>query len=248
MSTPDPELRIRMQESAKSDLELQQRLVGLLDDMNKYRYAYNWTWLGRPIIQIPQDTMLFQEMIWEIKPDLIIETGVAHGGSVIWSASMLALLETFNLVIEPLVVGIDIDIRDENRREIESHPAFRWIRLFEGSSTDPDVIARVRSVAEGKNRVVVFLDSHHEHDHVLGELRAFAGLVTVGSVLVVLDTGIETIDPTVIAAGRAWGRGNSPLSALNEFLNETESFVRDDSYQNKAWISSFPSGVIRRVR
>jgi cephalosporin hydroxylase len=237
-----------MQETAKSDVQLRQRLVDLHDDMNKYRYAYGWTWFGRPIIQIPQDTMLFQEMIWEIKPDLVVETGVAHGGSVIWAASMLALLETFNLVTNPLVIGIDIDIRDDNRHEIESHPAFRWIQLLEGSSTDSDVVARVRSIAKGKNRVMVFLDSHHEHDHVLGELRAFADLVTMGSVLVVLDTGIETISPDVIATGRPWGRGNSPLSALNEFLEESDNFIRDDSYQNKAWITSFPSGVIRRVQ
>jgi len=247
VSRPSADLGRQMQELAKSDLKLQETLVALLDNMNRYRYAYNWTWFGRPIIQIPQDTMLFQEMIWELKPDLIVETGVAHGGSVIFSASILALLETFGMVRTPLVIGIDIDIREENYIEIESHPARKWVSRIDASSTDPETVATVREIAKDKKCVMVFLDSNHEHNHVLRELRAYAEMVTVGSLLVVLDTGIDTIDSSVIAAGRPWGRGNSPLSALRDFLTENSDFVSDDSYHNKAWITSFLSGVIRRI-
>lgn len=248
MSDPSPEVLEGQPRSAASSTSLQITIADLLNQMNRFRYAYNWTWFGRPIIQIPQDTMSFQEMIWEIKPDLIVETGVAHGGSVVFSASMLALLQTFGLVENPLVVGIDIDIRSENFQAIQAHPANRWVHLIEGSSVDPKVIAEVQELARGKTRVMVFLDSNHEHDHVLSELRALSNLVSPGSLLVVLDTGIELIDSSVIASGRKWGKGNSPLSALTEFLSGNSEFVQDDSYHRKAWVTSFPSGVIRRIK
>ena len=198
--------------------------------------------------QITQDTLLFQEMVWEIKPDLVTEIGVAQGGSINFSASLLALLESSELVTSPSMVDADIVIRETNRRQNETHPMYKWVQLVEGSSIDPLVISTVRTLARDKKRVMVFLDSNHEHNHVLGELRSYADLVTVGSILVVLDTGIELIDPTVIAANRPWGRGNSPLSALREFLHENPDFIVDNSYHDKARITSFPMGVIRGVR
>lgn len=219
----------------------------LLNQMNWNRYAYNFTWFGRPVIQIPQDAMTFQEMIWEVRPDLIIETGIAHGGSLIFSASMLALLELFGETENPMVLGVDIDIRSHNRMAIEEHPAFRWIRMIEGSSVSPSVVTEVKAIAAHKKRVMLFLDSNHTHDHVLAELEAYAGLVTVGSYAVVLDTGVEDIDPSAIAPGRPWCRGNSPKSALNEFMSKTDQFVLDDYFHEKAWVTSFPGGVLRRT-
>lgn len=231
----------------KTDGQLKRLMPELLNQMNFKNYAYNFTWLGRPIIQIPQDTVTFQEMIWEVRPDLIIETGVAHGGSLVFSASMLALLETFGLVKDPVVVGIDIEIRPNNRDAITAHPASRWIKLIDGSSIETLVAEEVRKLAENKTRVMVFLDSNHTHKHVLAELRAYAPLVTKGSYLVVLDTGIEDIEPTAIAHGRPWGKGNSPKSALQEFLGENSSFVTDEYFHEKAWVTSAPGGIIKRV-
>jgi len=234
--------------SQQADMGLARTREELLNRMNQNAYAYNFTWLGRPIIQIPQDTVTFQELIWEVRPDLIIETGIAHGGSLVFSAAMLALLEAFKLVESPLVVGIDIDIRTHNRQAIEAHPTFRWMRLFEASSTDVQVIDEVRKIASTKKRVMVFLDSNHTHEHVLGELRAFAPLVTKDSYCVVLDTGIEDIDPSAIAAGRSWCKGNSPKSALNTFLANNNDFILDNYWHEKAWVTSAPGGFIKRIK
>ena len=219
----------------------------LLNQMNWHKYAYNFSWFGRPVIQIPQDTITFQELIWDIQPDLIIETGIAHGGSLIFSASMMALLEVFGLVKDPLVVGLDIDIREHNKKAIEQHPASKWIRMIEGSSVDQNIISQVKEIAAHKKRVMLFLDSNHTHAHVLAELQAYSSLVTVGSFCVVLDTGIDDIDPTAIATGREWCKGNSPKSALNEFLLSNRNFIMDDYYHEKAWVTSAPGGFIKRI-
>lgn len=234
-------------ESQATDPKLDRVKKELLDQMNWKRYAYNFTWFGRPVIQIPQDAMTFQEMIWEVQPDLIIETGIAHGGSLIFSASMLALLETFGMVANPLVVGVDIDIRQHNREAIEAHPASRWIQMIEGSSVAPEVVQQIAGIAAGKKRVMLFLDSNHTHDHVLAELRSYAPMVTLNSYCVVLDTGVEDIDPSAIAPGREWCKGNSPKSALTQFLSENDRFVLDTYYHEKAWVTSAPGGFIKKI-
>lgn len=241
------EIRQRI-ESEPDNHELTKVKTDLLNQMNWNRYAYNFTWFGRPAIQIPQDAMTFQEMIWEVRPDLIIETGIAHGGSLVFSASMLALLELFGEVEDPLVLGLDIDIREHNRKAIEAHPAFRWIEMLEGSSVAPDLVSKVYEIATKKKRVMVFLDSNHTHEHVLAELEAYARLVTVDSYLVVLDTGVEDVDPSAVALGRPWCKGNSPKSALNEFMEKTDEFILDDYYHEKAWVTSAPGGIIRRIK
>lgn len=240
------DIRQRLQAEA-NDAQLKQVKVDLLNQMNWRRYAYNFTWCGRPIIQMPQDSMTFQEMIWEVQPDLIIETGIAHGGSIIFSATMLALLESFQLVSDALVVGVDIEIREHNRRAIEAHPASRWIRMFEGSSVCPSIVDKIGRIAASKSRVMVFLDSNHTHEHVLAELQAYSPFVTPGSYIVVLDTGIEDIDPTAVAPDRPWCKGNSPKSALTAFLAETDQFCCDDFYHEKAWVTSAPGGILKRV-
>jgi cephalosporin hydroxylase len=230
-----------------SDSSLNDLVADVLDLMNKNRYAYNFTWLGRPIIQIPQDTVTFQEIIWEVKPDLVIETGIAHGGSLIFTASMLSILEQCSYVSSPVVVGIDVDIRPHNRTAIEQHPLSKYIRMLQGSSVDPDIINTVKTIAGNHKRILLFLDSNHTHDHVLAELRAYANLVTPGSYCIVLDTGIEDIDPSAIALDRPWGKGNSPKSALTEFLNEDQAFELDTYYHEKSLITSAPGGIIRKI-
>lgn len=240
------QIKNRLEKCQTSD-ELRSAVTHMFNLMNWNEYAYNFSWLGRPIIQLPQDTVSFQELIWSVRPDLIIETGIAHGGSLIMSASMLALLETFRFVQNPRVIGVDIDIRPANRRAIETHPASKWITLLKGSSTSDLILNQVKNISVGHKVIMVFLDSNHTHAHVLAELRAYTPLVSVGSYCVVLDTGIEDIDPTAVKQGREWCKGNSPKSALNEFLSHSAHFQLDDYYHKKAWMTSFSGGLIRRI-
>jgi len=210
------------------------------------KYSYNFSWLGRPIIQYPQDLIAMQEIIWEVQPELIIETGIAHGGSLIFSASMLELIAacTGN---EGEVLGIDIDIRSHNRKAIEEHPMYKRISMIEGSSIAPEVVAQVVEKAKGKKRILVCLDSNHTHEHVLAELEAYASLTTVGSYCVVFDTVVEDM-PKELADGRPWGPGNNPKTAVFEFLKSHSGFEIDRGIQNKILITVAPDGYLKRVR
>jgi len=206
-----------------------------------YRYSYGFSWLGRPIIQFPQDILATQEIIWQIKPDLIIETGVAHEGSLVLSASILELLGHGD------VIGIDIEIRPHNKAAIENHPLAHRISLIEGSSIDPGVVEQVRRAAEGKQSVLVLLDSNHTHDHVLAELRLYSPLVWVGSYIVVFDTVIEDL-PEDSFPDRPWGRGNSPRTAVWEFMRGNEQFVHDRQIEYRLMITVAPDGYLQRVQ
>jgi len=206
------------------------------------KYSYNFSWMGRPIIQYPQDIIAMQEIIWDIKPDLIIETGIAHGGSLVFYASMLELIGNTGTVI-----GIDIDIRKHNREAIENHPMFKRIHLIEGSSTDSKIIKQVRKEASDKKTIMVILDSNHTHEHVLKELRAFAPLVTKGSYCVVFDTIIEKM-PEGSFPDRPWDIGNNPWTAVHQFLNETDRFEIDTTIPNKLLITVAPDGYLRCVK
>jgi cephalosporin hydroxylase len=219
------------------------------------KYSYNFSALGRPIIQYPQDMVAIQELIWEIRPDLIIETGVAHGGSLIMSASMLALIDMCDAIesgrlINPResqrkVLGIDIDIRRHNREAIEAHPMASRIHLFQGSSIAPEIVDQVCQFASTYRRVLVCLDSNHTHDHVIAELNAYAPLVSAGSYCVVFDTIIEDL-PANMYPDRPWGPGNNPKTAVREFLATHPEFVTDHSIQNKLLITVAPDGFLKR--
>ena len=203
-----------------------------------YRYTYNWTWLGRPVIQYPQDLIALQEIIWRTKPAVIVETGIAHGGSLVFSASMLALLGG-----EREVIGVDIDIRPHNRAEIESHPLASRIVMYEGSSVDGRVAACVRERVAGRSAMVV-LDSNHTADHVARELELYAPLVRRGFFLVVMDTAVEDADPASIV-DRPWGPGNSPMTAVDAFLAREPRFVVDEEYDAKLLFTVAPRGYLR---
>lgn len=207
-----------------------------------YKYTYNFTWMGRPILQFPQDLVVLQEIIWATKPDLIIETGIAHGGSLVFDASMLELLGG-----DGYVLGIDIDIRAHNRGAIEAHPMGRRIRMIEGSSVDPEVVRQVAGHAAGKASVMVILDSNHTHEHVLAELQLYAPLVTSGNYCVVFDTSVEDA-PDELFRDRPWGKGNNPKTAVWEFLRQNDAFEIDRSMENKALITVAPDGFLRRVK
>jgi len=209
------------------------------------KYSYNFSWLGRPIIQYPQDMIAMQEIIWETMPDLIIETGIAHGGSLIFSAAMLELVASCT-GSEGEVLGIDIDIRPHNRKAIEAHPMFKRISMIEGSSIAPEIVARVVEKAKGKKRILVCLDSNHTHDHVLAELRAYAPLTTVGSYCVVFDTIVEDM-PKELSGDRPWGPGDNPKTAAREYLKSHPEFAIDKSIQDKLAITVAPDGYLKRI-
>ncbi len=211
------------------------------------KYSYNFSWLGRPIIQYPQDIVAMQELIWRIQPTLIIETGIAHGGSLILSASILELCAACGGPSDASVLGIDIDIRQHNREAIESHPMAKRIDMIQGSSIDPVIIDQVADAAQGKERVLVCLDSNHTHDHVLAELNAYASLASVGSYCVVFDTIVEDL-PSEMYPDRSWGPGNSPKSAVHAFLKSNDNFVVDEAIDNQLLISVAPQGYLRRVK
>jgi cephalosporin hydroxylase len=222
------------------------------------KYSYNFEWQGRPIIQYPQDIVAMQEIIWEVKPDLIIETGIAHGGSLIFSASMLALLDIADAaegnvkymdpkVSNRKVLGIDIDIREHNRLAIEAHPMSNRIQMIQGSSIESDIIAQVKEVAKNHNRILVCLDSNHTKEHVAAELQAYAPLTSVGSYCVVFDTIIED-QPREMYPNRPWGPSNNPKIAVWEYLKTHPEFEINKSIQHKLLITVAPDGYLKRIR
>jgi len=211
------------------------------------KYSYNFSWLGRPIIQYPQDIVAMQEIVWRVQPELVVETGIAHGGSLIFSASMLELNAACGGPAAASVVGIDVDIRRHNREAIERHPLFKRISMIEGSSIAPAVIEQVRAMAQGKRSVLVCLDSNHTHEHVLAELQAYAPLTTVGSYCVVFDTLIEDM-PVDMYPDRPWQPGNSPRSAVREYLAGHPEFEIDHAMDHKLLISVSPGGYLHRLR
>lgn len=260
--------------------EMQQRLRDipankrLLSDTHAFmessiaaKYSYNFLWQGRPIIQYPQDIIALQELIWAIRPDLIIETGIAHGGSLILSASMLSLLDYCDAVenrskLDPMathrrVLGVDIDIRAHNRAAIEAHPMSHRISMIQGSSIAPEIISQVHETAAGYKRIMIMLDSNHTHDHVLAELKAYAPLTSPGSYCVVFDTVVEDL-PDAMYPDRPWNKGNNPKTAVWEYLRclaagrvmaadgSPLAFEIDDQVQNKLLITVAPDGYLRR--
>jgi cephalosporin hydroxylase len=207
-----------------------------------YKYSYNFTWLGRPIIQFPQDILAIQEIIWRVEPDLIIETGIAHGGSLILHASILELLNN-----NGEVVGIDVDLRKHNKLEIEKHPLFKRITLIDGSSTDENTIGIISDISKKKNKILVILDSNHDHQHVLNELRLYEKFVCKGSYIIVFDTIIEFV-PEDFWPNRSWSVGNNPKTAVDQFLKENDRFAVDTEIENKLLITTAPGGYLKCIK
>ena len=225
------------------DDEAFRRSLDTIMDLDRYDYSYLWTWMGVPIIQMPADVMATQEVIWATKPDVIIETGVARGGSVLFMASMLELLG------KGKVIGVDIDIRAHNRESIEAHPMSKRVTLIEGGSVDDDTLAAVRAEIPEGARVMAVLDSDHSRDHVLAECRAYGPMVTEGCYLVVADTvvGHLTEDEAPKKRSQLWHKGNEPMSGMNDYLAESDIFEVDEVLNGKLVLSSSPGGYLRRV-
>ena len=230
----------------QKDIELEQSAHDFMLATINAKYSYNFNWMGRPIIQYPQDMIALQEIIWELQPDCIIETGIAHGGSIIYYASLLELMSSCGLG-EGKVIGIDIDIRKHNRQEIEAHPMYKRITMIEGSSIDQNVIEQVQVLTKDRKKILVVLDSNHTHDHVLAELEAYAPMVATGSFCVVFDTIIEDL-PDNSFPDRSWGKGNNPKTAVWEYLKNHPEFEIDQVVQNKLLLTVAPDGYLRRVK
>lgn len=229
-------------EALAKDSALRRKSIEWLENVSRHNYSYNFTWLGRPIIQFPQDILAMQEIIWQVRPDLIIETGIAHGGSLIFYASLLELIGENGQVL-----GIDIDIRAANRAAIEKHRMFKRITMIEGSSTDADVLRKVYQLAADKSKVLVALDSNHTHEHVLKELELYSPLVTKDSYLVVFDTIVEDL-PDDFFPDRPWSKGNNPKTAVREFLKTNDRFTVDREIESKLLITVAPDGYLKCIK
>ncbi|HRI00840.1 MAG TPA: cephalosporin hydroxylase family protein [Saprospiraceae bacterium] len=228
-------------EGYKDNIPLKKAAIDFVIESNKAQYSYHFSWLGRPIIQYPQDMIAMQEIIYNLKPDLIIETGIAHGGSLIYYASLCELIGNGQ------VLGIDIDIRKHNKEEIENHPMYKRIRMIQGSSIDPEIVMKVKEYANNFDKILVLLDSNHTHEHVLSELLAYSELVSVNSYIVVFDTVVSDL-PDGYLPNRAWSKEKNPKSAVIEFMETNENFIIDYFIDEKLLISVAPSGYLKRVK
>lgn len=248
MSQTDPIQQFKDERAADiarmgADEELRRKSIDWMLHADQYKYTYNYSWMGRPIIKYPNDMVVQQELMWQLKPDLIIETGIAHGGSIIFSASMMEMMG-----IDGEVVGVDIDIRSHNRNEIENHPMMKRITMFEGGSTDPAIFEQVKKKCEGKKCVMVVLDSLHSHQHVYDELQLYPDLVTAGSYLLLPDTFIELFPKGYYSQDRPWDVGDNPMTAMRKFLSEDNRFEIDEAIDNKLMITEGVKGYLKRVR
>ncbi|HUR65060.1 MAG TPA: cephalosporin hydroxylase family protein [Chitinophagaceae bacterium] len=242
---PIEEFKKEREEAMKAmanDKELKAKSVDWMLHSDKYKYTYNFSWMGRPIIKYPQDIVIMQELIWRVKPDLIIETGIAHGGSIIFSSSMMELLGNGGKVI-----AVDIDIREHNRDEIEKHPMMKNIKMLEGSSVDEKIVGQIADYAKGFKNVMVVLDSNHSHEHVYRELELYTPLVSVGSYILLPDTFVEFF-PKGYVTDRPWDVGNNPYTAMEAFLKTTDRFVKDEEITNKLLITeALGGGYLKRI-
>jgi cephalosporin hydroxylase len=246
MKSFELEQQERISASAKEETLCESAKAFSLESI-RHKYSYNFSWLGRPIIQYPQDMIAMQEIIYKVQPDLIIETGIAHGGSLIFFASLLELNAVCGGPQDAQVLGVDIDIREHNREAIESHPMFKRISMIQGSSIASEVVEQVKAKAIEKKRILVSLDSNHTHDHVLAELQAYAPLTSIGSYCVVFDTVIEDM-PADMFPDRPWGKGNNPKSAVWEYLKTHPEFEIDKNVATKLQITVAPDGYLKRVK
>lgn len=256
MTEFEREVESRLSDMAKNAV-LQSASAAFMEQSIAAKYSYNWFWMGRPIIQYPQDICAMQELVWRVRPDVIVETGIAHGGSLILSASLLAMLDLCDAtesgtVVDPArpkrrVVGVDIDIRPHNRAAIEAHPMSKRITMIQGSSIDQGIVNQVRAAVGDAKTVLVCLDSNHTHAHVMEELRCYAPMVSVGSYCIVFDTVIEKL-PADMYVDRPWDIGDNPMTAMHSWLSESSDFAIDHDMDTKLQISVAPQGFLRRVR
>lgn len=226
--------------SYQREKELIGSAQGFLEQTVHHQYSYNFEWMGLPIIQYPQDLVALQEIIWNTKPDLIIETGIARGGSLVFYASMLAQLGGHRKVI-----GIDIDLRSHNKARLLNHPMSEWMHFIEGSSISDEIFAQVNEMAKPYQNIMVCLDSNHTSEHVFQELCLYVPLVTKGCYCIVFDTIIENM-PKGHYQNRPWDKGNNPKTAIEQYLVENKDVEVDTEIDAKLLISAAQGGYLKR--
>lgn len=214
------------------------------------KQAYSYTWMGRPIIQVPEDMVRMQEIIYKVKPDYLIETGIAHGGSLIFYASL------FRAMGHGKIIGVDIDIREHNRVAMENHELFDIITMYEGDSTDDNITAKIAETVGENSRVVVILDACHTREHTLKELELYSKFINVGSYIISCDGGImERVAqlPNAIKSEPDWDT-NNPKRAAEEFVESNDNFIIEDVKFDfnegnvGTWSSYWQGGIIRRMK
>lgn len=223
----------------KNTKELEEIGLKWVKVLTENRLHYEIDWLGVPVIQTPEDLILMQELIFKVQPDFVIETGIAHGGGLIYYASLMELLS------KGKVIGIDIEIREHNRKVIEAHPLFKRIEMIEGDSTSEETIQKIRKKIPGNSKVIVCLDSDHTKSHVLKELELYKSFIIPGGYFVVFDTIISKLAKQVTAERQYIN--NSPKEAVDEFLKKYNNFEIDKDF-NKLFVSCSPDGYLRRIK
>ncbi len=233
--------KIKNATSLGKDEELQKLALELIEKSDKHYHAYQWTWLDLPIIQSTEDILAAQELVWKVKPDVIIETGIAWGGSIVFYASLLQLIG------KGKIVGIDVALPQKNIDKIMSYPFSDRIELIQGSAVDQSIVDLAASHIKEGQTVMLMLDSNHTHEHVLKELEMYSHLVTKDSYIIVSDTIVEDI-PTQEHRPRPWGPGDNPKTAVNAFLKGNDRFVLDEYYNNKILVTFDKGGYLRCVK
>jgi cephalosporin hydroxylase len=226
--------------SLGSDVDLKRDGISFVNSSNLKKYAYTWNWMGLPVIQMPEDLIKVQEIIFETKPDIILETGVAWGGSLLFYASILKSMN------HGKVIGIDITIPEHNRTAIMNSRGSELVTLIEGSSVSQDIFKQVNAIIPRNAKVLLILDSHHTHDHVMKELELWSPLVTKGNYLVVCDTIVEFIDAPADRV-RAWSKGNNPFTATTDFLSSNIRFSTENEFNKKTLTSFHPHGFLLAI-
>jgi cephalosporin hydroxylase len=206
----------------------------------EFKLMYELTWMGRPIIQFGTDMIMLQELIWKVKPDIFIETGIAHGGSLIYTASLFELMGNNGQVI-----GIDVEIRSHNRVAIEAHSMYKRIKMIEGSSIAETTIIELEKLLDSGKITMVMLDSNHSRDHVLSELKLYSKYVNVGSYLIVQDGSQEWVSD--IPRGKPEWKEDNPLAAIELFLKENNDFIIDETY-TRLGITQSPNGYLKKIK
>jgi cephalosporin hydroxylase len=233
-------MRAEWRDSMADDAVLRQEAVDLQRHAEVHRYTYTWDWLGVPIIRIPDDVVVLQELFWSYRPQRVVETGIARGGSMLLDASLMKLCGQ-----EPAVLGIDWKIFPHTIDSLRGHPLMEGVELLEANSASGESESAVKSFIGEADRAVLILDSNHTHEHVLAELDLLAPLLPGGGIVLVADTLIEEF-PLGYYKDRPWDRGNNPATAVREFLFKHTDFHRSTEWSRRALLSEFRDGIICR--
>ena len=236
------DINLKAADAMSKDQNLQNDAKNVLIKADEHRWIHQGSWLGEPLLNLPQDMVALQDIIWRTKPDFIIEVGVAWGGGILFEAMLLDYIDGKK------VIGLDIFIPSDLRKRIMNHKKLSdRIELVEGDSTSEETIRKVKTILNGSKKVLVILDSYHTHDHVMNELKTFSQFVGKGHYLICGDTIVEHV-PIQKHRPRPWGPGNNPGTAVRQFLVENDSFEIDEDLEKKLLLTCHPGGYLKAVK